>query len=55
MALTAAAISIAYVQSYAQDRARPNMTLFCPVDHDQLADLLKKSVKSSGGLSNVRE
>lgn len=28
------------------------MTLFCPVDHDQLADLLKKSVKSSGGPSN---
>ncbi|MCK1360954.1 heme-binding protein [Bradyrhizobium sp. 199] len=35
---------------HAQDQPRPAMS--CPVDHDQLADVLKKSVKPSGGPSN---
>src|SRR3569833_3213937 len=34
----------------AQDQPRPAMS--CPVDHDQLADILKKSVKPGGGPSN---
>src|ERR1700751_4720617 len=36
--------------SFAQDQPRPGMS--CPVDHDQLADILKKSVKPGGGPSN---
>jgi uncharacterized protein GlcG (DUF336 family) len=32
---------------HAQDQSRPGMS--CPVDHDQLADILKKSVKPGGG------
>jgi hypothetical protein len=35
---------------HAQDQSRPGMS--CPVDHDQLADILKKSVKPGGGPSN---
>jgi uncharacterized protein GlcG (DUF336 family) len=34
----------------AQDQPRPAMS--CPVDHDQLVDILKKSVKPGGGPSN---
>src|SRR4051794_25786980 len=34
----------------AQDQPQPGMS--CPVDHDKLADILKKSVKSGGGPSN---
>src|SRR3954447_5836548 len=34
----------------AQDQPRPGMS--CPVDHDRLADILKKSVKPGGGPSN---
>lgn len=34
----------------AQDQPRPAAS--CPVDHDQLADVLKKSVKPGGGPSN---
>jgi uncharacterized protein GlcG (DUF336 family) len=34
----------------AQDQPSPPMS--CPVDHNQLADVLKKSVKPSGGPSN---
>jgi hypothetical protein len=34
----------------AQDRALTNTA--CPIDHDKLADSLKKSVKPSGGPSN---
>jgi uncharacterized protein GlcG (DUF336 family) len=34
----------------AQDQRRP--ALSCPVEHDQLADILKKSVKPGGGPSN---
>jgi hypothetical protein len=34
----------------AQDDSRANP--FCPVDHDRLAEVLKKSVKPSGGPSN---
>lgn len=30
----------------------PNGSPSCPIDHDRLADFLKKSVKASGGLSN---
>lgn len=55
MALGVAAISLVFVKSYAQDRqdrTGSNQTLACPVDHDRLADILKKSVKPSGGPSN---
>ncbi|MGY3458115.1 hypothetical protein ACVWW5_003565 [Bradyrhizobium sp. LM3.4] len=34
----------------AQDQPQPGMS--CPVDHDKLADILKKSVKPGGGPSN---
>lgn len=34
----------------AQDQPRPAMS--CPVDHEQLADILKKSVKPGGGPGN---
>src|SRR3954454_12552785 len=34
----------------AQDQPQPEMS--CPVDHDKLADILKKSVKPGGGPSN---
>ncbi|MGY4607992.1 uncharacterized protein GlcG (DUF336 family) [Bradyrhizobium sp. USDA 4474] len=48
-ALLAAAFSMPG-GSTAQDQPRPAMS--CPVDHDQLADILKKSVKPGGGPSN---
>jgi hypothetical protein len=48
-ALAATAFSSAE-SCYAQDQHRPAMT--CPVDHDQLADILKKSVKPGGGPTN---
>src|SRR3954451_4437056 len=53
-ATTAAAFLIAAISMpsvlNAQDHPRPAMS--CPVDHDQLADILKKSVKPGGGPSN---
>jgi len=36
----------------AQEQPQGNPALSCPVDHDHLADILKKSVKPSGGPSN---
>src|ERR1044071_9635974 len=36
----------------AQAAAQPPNSPSCPVDHDRLADILKKSVKPSGGPSN---
>lgn len=36
----------------AQDQPGANTAASCPVDHDHLADILKKSVKPSGGPSN---
>src|SRR6058998_602573 len=48
-ALLIAAFSMPAVLN-AQDRPRPGMS--CPVDHDKLADILKKSVKPGGGPSN---
>src|SRR4051812_26741562 len=46
----AAAACILSIGSLAQDQPHPAMS--CPVDHDQLADILKKSVKPGGGPSN---
>jgi uncharacterized protein GlcG (DUF336 family) len=40
--------TFAAAQAAAQTPSRPS----CPVDHDRLADFLKKSVKPSGGPSN---
>lgn len=51
MAAAVLATALATLQaSSAQDQARQGMS--CPVDHDQLADILKKSVKPGGGPSN---
>jgi uncharacterized protein GlcG (DUF336 family) len=36
----------------AQDQPAANPGVSCPVDHDRLADILKKSVKPAGGPSN---
>jgi uncharacterized protein GlcG (DUF336 family) len=36
----------------AQDQSNTNPGVSCPVDHDHLADILKKSVKPAGGPSN---
>lgn len=49
-AVVAAAASSMSVSSLAQDQPHP--ALSCPVDHDQLADTLKKNVKPGGGPSN---
>jgi uncharacterized protein GlcG (DUF336 family) len=46
----AAAACMLSIGSLAQDQPHPAMS--CPVDHDQLADILKKSVKPGGGPSN---
>jgi uncharacterized protein GlcG (DUF336 family) len=45
-------VAFIHSRSDAQDRAGANSTAACPVDHDRLADILKKSVKASGGPSN---
>ena len=50
--LGAAAISMVCANSHAQDRAGADQAIACPVDHDHLADVLKKSVKPGGGPSN---
>jgi len=42
--------SLSPTATRAQDQPSPPMS--CPVDHHQLADILKKSVKPSGGPSN---
>ena len=44
--------STAYVNSPAQDRSGAPQSPSCPIDHDHLADILKKSVKPAGGPSN---
>jgi uncharacterized protein GlcG (DUF336 family) len=46
------AASFAHQRARAQDQPLPSSTNSCPVNHDQLADILKKSVKPSGGPSN---
>ncbi|UPK31414.1 GlcG/HbpS family heme-binding protein [Bradyrhizobium sp. 195] len=46
----AAATSFLPTGSFAQDQPQPGTS--CPVDHDRLADILKKSVKPGGGPSN---
>jgi uncharacterized protein GlcG (DUF336 family) len=38
--------------SIAQDQSNASPGVFCPVDHDHLADTLRKSVKPAGGPSN---
>jgi len=38
--------------SIAQDQTSANPGVSCPVDHDHLADILKKRVKPAGGPSN---
>ncbi len=43
---------IAPVKTNAQQPAASNATSSCPVDHDKLADILRKSVKPGGGPSN---
>lgn len=51
--MTAAVLAVALATpqgSIAQDQPHPEMS--CPVDHDRLADILKKSVKPGGGPSN---
>jgi uncharacterized protein GlcG (DUF336 family) len=48
-AVAAAAASSMPISSVAQDQPP---ALSCPVDHDQLADTLKKNVKPGGGPSN---
>lgn len=50
-AVLAAVLSSGSSMSLAQDGGRPS-TASCPVDHDRLMDILKKSVKASGGPSN---
>ena len=48
-AILAAALSMPASMT-AQDQPRPELS--CPVNHDQLADILRKSVKPGGGPSN---
>ena len=48
-AILGAALSLPAVLN-AEDQ--PHQAMSCPVDHDQLADILKKSVKPGGGPSN---
>lgn len=49
-------IAILFAQaSLAQDQPQAAPNTSCPVDHDHLADMLKKSVKPSGGPSNGGE
>jgi len=52
-AAIAAVVAVSFIpnSSAAQGQPPPNSTS-CPVDHDRLADILKKSVKPSGGPSN---
>lgn len=52
IAMGVAATSMVGVNSRAQDRGGADQALACPVDHDHLADILKKSVKPGGGPSN---
>ncbi|MCK1274766.1 heme-binding protein [Bradyrhizobium sp. 61] len=46
----AAAASSLPITSLAQDQPHPELS--CPIDHDQLADTLRKNVKPGGGPSN---
>jgi uncharacterized protein GlcG (DUF336 family) len=49
---SAAALSMTCAASKAQDQTVADQSLSCPIDHDHLVDILKKSVKPGGGPSN---
>jgi uncharacterized protein GlcG (DUF336 family) len=52
VAIAVTAFSVSLVKTYAQNQPATPSNGSCPVDHDHLADILKKSVKPSGGPSN---